>query len=630
LKNIVIGTSGHIDHGKTTLIKALTGTDTDRLKEEKKRGITIELGFAHFDLPSGRRAGIIDVPGHERFIKNMLAGVGGIDIVLLVIAADEGFMPQTQEHLNILSILEVKKGIIVLTKTDKVDEEWLELVKEEVRQKTIGTFLESSPMIPVSSSQGFGLKELVQLIDQLTEETEEKDVRTPFRLPVDRVFTLPGFGTVVTGTQIEGILATDSVIDIYPQDIQAKVRSIQVHGKSVNESYAGQRVAVNLAGIKVEDILRGNVLAEKNSMKSTTMLDIKLNLLKDVSRVVKNRERFRFHHGTSEIFCRVVLLDREELEPGDSCYAQLRLEEYTVAKRGDHFVLRFYSPMETIGGGVILEPNPNKHKRFKEDTLEELKVKEEGSPEDIIDKIVKQYGNKFETIGYYATQTGMAESAIEEVICNLVAEGSVIKFSNHITHRTYLDKIEEEIIKVLNEYHSKNPLKAGILKEELRNKVLPQAKGKLYDNLLDYYEKNKIIHVKANIVSTSNFEVTFTDEQEKIRAEIEKIYFHAEFNPPIPEEFIKSNKNEKQNRMVFNALIEMNRLVKIDDDIVFHVAHYDRAVAIIKDFIQQHKEITLSQFRDCLNTTRKYALPLLEHFDQIKMTKRVGDKRILF
>ncbi|MBB6214858.1 selenocysteine-specific elongation factor [Anaerosolibacter carboniphilus] len=630
MKNIVIGTSGHIDHGKTTLIKALTGTDTDRLKEEKKRGITIELGFAHFDLPSGRRAGIIDVPGHERFIKNMLAGVGGIDIVLLVVAADEGFMPQTQEHLNILSILEVKKGIIVLTKTDKVDEEWLELVQEEVRQKTNGTFLESSPIIPVSSSQGIGLEKLVQLIDQLTEETEEKDMRTPFRLPVDRVFTLSGFGTVVTGTQIEGTLATDSLITIYPQDIQAKIRSIQVHGKSVNESYAGQRVAVNLAGIKVEEILRGNVLAEKNSMKSTTMLDIKLNLLKDVSRVLKNRERLRFHHGTSEIFCRVVLLDREELEPGDSCYAQLRLEEYTVAKRGDHFVLRFYSPMETIGGGIILEPNPKKHKRFKEDTLEDLKVKEEGSPEDIIDKIIKQYGNKFETIGYYATQTGMSETMIEEIIGNLILEGSVIRFSNQITHRTYLDTVEEEIIKLLNEYHGKYPLKAGMLKEELRNKVLPHAKGRLYDSLLEHYEKNQIIKVKGNIVSAYNFEVDFTEEQEKIKNEIENIYLKAEFNPPMPEEFIKSNKDEKHNRMVFNALLDMNRLVKINDEIVFHVEHYDRAIEILKEFIQQHKEITLSQFRDCLNTTRKYALPLLEHFDQIKLTKRTGDKRILF
>jgi selenocysteine-specific elongation factor len=630
LKNIVIGTSGHIDHGKTTLIKALTGTDTDRLKEEKKRGITIELGFAHFDLPSGRRAGIIDVPGHERFIKNMLAGVGGIDIVLLVIAADEGFMPQTQEHLNILSILEVKRGIIVLTKIDKVDEEWLDLVKEEVRQKTKGTFLASAPMISVSSSQGVGIKELAQLIDELTEETEEKDVRTPFRLPVDRVFTLTGFGTVVTGTQIEGTLSAESVISIYPDDIQAKVRSIQVHGKTVNESFAGQRVAVNLAGVKVEEILRGNVLAEKNSMKATTMLDIKLNLLKDTSRVLKNRERLRFHHGTSEIFCRVVLLDREELEPGDSCYAQLRLEEYTVAKRGDHFVLRFYSPMETIGGGIILEPTPKKHKRFKEDTLEDLKVKEEGSPEDIIDKIIKQYANRFESISYYATLTGMSESMIDEMIKNLIVEGSVVRFSNHITHQRYLDAVEEEIIKILNDYHKKNPLKAGMLKEELRNKIFPQTKGKLYDHLLEYYEKSQILKNKGNIVSIYNFEIDFTEEQEKIKNEIERIYLKAEFNPPAPDEYIKGNKNEKQNRMVFHALMDMNILIKIDDDIVFHRDHYHRAVEILKEFVYQHKEITLSEFRDSLNTTRKYALPLLEHFDQIKVTKRVGDKRVLY
>ncbi|KXG77027.1 selenocysteine-specific translation elongation factor [Thermotalea metallivorans] len=630
MKNVIIGTSGHIDHGKTTLIKALTGTDTDRLKEEKKRGITIELGFAHFDLPSGRRAGIIDVPGHERFIKNMLAGVGGIDIVLLVIAADEGFMPQTQEHLDILSILEVKKGIIVLTKIDKVDEEWLDLVKDEIKQRVKGTFLETAPMVAVSSTKGTGLDDLIHHIDQMTEETEEKDLHIPFRLPMDRVFTLPGFGTVVTGTQIEGILKEDTVITIYPQDIQAKVRSIQVHGEKVNESYAGQRVAVNLAGIKVEEIERGNVLAEKNSMKPTMMMDIKLNLLENASRPLRNRDRLRFHHGTSEIFCRIVLLDREELQPGESCYAQLRLEENTVAKRGDHFVVRYYSPMETIGGGIILEPNPRKHKRFKEDTIEELKIKEEGNPEEIIDKIIKQHGDKFQTARFFAAQTGLAESMIDDIIEKLIKEGSVIRFANHITHRSYLEKIEEEMIRILNEYHQRNPLKIGMLKEELRNKVMPQGKGRLYDSFLEYFENNQVIRLENNYVALKNFEIYYTPEQKKIKEEIDRIYREGGYTPPSPEEVIKKGKNEKEFRRVFHALVEMNRLMKLDEEIVIHAEHYHKAIEIVKNYIQEHGEMTLSQFRDCINTTRKYALPLLENFDQNKITKRVGDKRVLY
>ncbi|SHI50885.1 selenocysteine-specific elongation factor [Geosporobacter subterraneus DSM 17957] len=630
VKNVIIGTAGHIDHGKTTLIKALTGTDTDRLLEEKKRGITIDLGFTHFDLPSGRRAGIIDVPGHERFIKNMLAGVGGIDIVLLVIAADEGFMPQTQEHLDILSILDVKKGIIVITKVDLVDEEWLGLVQEEIREKVKDTFLKDAPMIPVSSTKGLGLDELVRRIDLYTEETEEKNTSIPFRLPIDRVFTMSGFGTVVTGTMIEGCVHEGDQLTIYPQDIPAKVRSLHVHGKNVKAAYAGQRVAINLTGIKKEDIQRGNVAAEQNSMKETMMLDVKLNMLKHAERTIDNRDRLRLYHGTAEILCRIVLLDREEVKPGESCYAQLRMEESIVAKRGDHFVIRFYSPMETIGGGIILEPNPVKHKRFKEDTIEELKVKEEGSPEEILEKVILRFNDTFENISFYATQTGLGENAIERIVDRLDEKGTIKKFSGTVPiHIDYLTKLETNIIKVLQDFHGHNPLKTGMGKEELRNKIKVKIKGKLFDEVLDHFIQQKVIRLDSSLVALADFEIKYSPEQLMILKEIEELYLKGEFQTPSPEEFLNSKKNDHKYREVLEALVDRKQLVKISDDILFHVKNYEKAKEMLKQYIQEHGEISLSEFRDLIHTTRKYALPLIENFDQNKITKRIGEKRVL-
>ncbi|MFZ5965764.1 MAG: selenocysteine-specific translation elongation factor [Bacillota bacterium] len=631
MKNVIIGTAGHIDHGKTTLIKALTGTDTDRLKEEKKRGITIELGFTHFDLPSGKRAGIIDVPGHERFIKNMLAGVGGIDIVLLVIAADEGVMPQTQEHLDILSILEVKKGIIVLSKADLVDGEWLELVKEEIKESVKDTFLSHVPMIPVSAVTGEGLDELVRTIDKMTDVTEERNTGLPSRLSIDRIFTKSGFGTVITGTLIEGIIHEGDTVTVYPRKLQTKVRNIQVHGQTVDTAYAGQRVAINLANIKKEDIQRGDVVAANDSMQPTMMLDVKVNLLKNSHRILDNRERLRFYHGTSEILCRMVLLDREELKPGESCYAQLRLEDETVAKRNDHFVIRFYSPMETIGGGIVLEPNPSKHKRFKEDTLEELKIKEEGSTDEVVEKIIKRFSHKFENIRFYVSQTGLSEVLLTKIIEDLIAGGSVVKFGNNIVlHRSFLEKIEETMMNVLNEFHKKNPLRLGMLKEELRNKTVPDAKGKLFDEILRFFCEVNTIKVYSNHICLFDFEIEYTDGQKKIMNEIEKKYLENGFTPPTLEELLKQCRNEKEYRQVFSAMVEMSKIVKISEEIYIHQDYLHKAVEMIKNYLQENKEITLSQFRDLIGTTRKYALPLLEYLDQNKITKRIEDKRVLF
>ena len=386
MKNIIIGTAGHIDHGKTTLIKALTGRNTDRWEEEQRRGITIDLGFTYFDLKNGDRVGIIDVPGHERFINNMVAGVVGMDLVMLVVAADEGIMPQTREHMDILGELGIEKSILVLNKCDLVEEDWLELVKEEIKEELEGTFLEQAPIVEVSAATGQGIPELIEVIERLTaEEVVEKDVNTIPRLPIDRVFSLSGFGTIITGTLLAGTISKEDNLQVYPIGKEYKIRNIQVHGQDVEKCYAGQRVAINLSNVKKSELRRGCVLAPPNNMKNTMLLDVKLNVLPSSMRVLTNHTRLHLFTGTSEILCRAVLLDKEEIGPGESGFVQLRLEEEIALRRGDKFVVRFYSPMETIGGGIVLEPNPKKKKRFDKDAIEELQRKESGSSEDVIE-----------------------------------------------------------------------------------------------------------------------------------------------------------------------------------------------------------------------------------------------------
>ena len=382
MKHVIIGTAGHVDHGKTCLIKALTGIDTDRLKEEKKRGITIELGFAYLDLANGQRVGIVDVPGHEKFVRNMLAGAGGLDIAMLVVAADEGIMPQTVEHLDILSILGIKQGVVVITKTDLVEPEFTELVAEDIKELTQGTFLENAPIIPVSVYEQQGLEVLKKTLETLCKELPERAESGQFRLPIDRVFSLKGFGTVVTGTLMEGKLKKEQNIVLYPENAPVKVRSLQVHSKDTEVAFAGQRVAVNVPDRKKEEILRGDVLATKDSLYPTMMVDVKLEMLKHTDRVVKHGSRVHIYHGTRELLGKIALMNRDELKAGESAYAQLRLEEETVLRKGDHFVIRFYSPVETIGGGVVLDACPKKHRKNDKKAYRAFKVKEQGSLEE--------------------------------------------------------------------------------------------------------------------------------------------------------------------------------------------------------------------------------------------------------
>lgn len=636
LKHVIIGTAGHIDHGKTTLIRALTGKDTDRLKEEKERGISIELGFTYFDLPSRRRAGIIDVPGHERFIKNMLAGVGGIDVVLLVVAADEGVMPQTKEHLNILTLLKIKKGIIVLTKTDMVDEEWLEIIKEQIKEDVADTFMEEAAIIPVSSVTGEGLDKLVREIDRVTEIVEPKDTDKPFRLPVDRVFSISGFGTIVTGTLISGTIREGDKVMIYPKKLESRVRTIQVHDVGVSAAEAGQRVAMNLAGIKLEEITRGDVVAAIDSMEPTYMFDARLELLKDAERSISNRDRLRIYHGSAEVFGRVVLLDREELLPGESAFVQMRLEEEIACLKDDRFVIRFYSPMITIGGGTILDPNPPKRKRFKEDIIEELTIKEKGKLEDVIEQLLLKLSEVYPDAASIAKAAGNISIENCNSILEKLEEQKIIKtFKTNegifYVHNEFLEDLEQKVKIVLNDFHKKNPLRKGMSKEELRSKVLQSTKQRICDEFFGYLVSNRVIKINEQSVSLWDFKVKLSDEQEKIRKLIMNIYHENKYNPPKYKDLVIMLKlQDKSVAPVFNSLISDGELIKVDQDTVFSSEAIKDAKDMLVNFIKENKSIQLGEFRDLLGTSRKYAMAILDYFDQNKITKRVEDKRILY
>jgi selenocysteine-specific elongation factor len=635
MNHVIIGTAGHIDHGKTTLIKALTGRETDRLKEEKERGISIELGFTYFDLPSGQRAGIIDVPGHEKFIRNMLAGVVGIDIILFVVAADEGVMPQTIEHLAILDLIGVKNGFIVITKSDLVDQEWLELVKEEIKESVKGTFLENSKMIPVSSVKKTGINEVVEEIDRLSTLVEPKDINDLPRLPVDRVFTIQGFGTVVTGTLLSGILKIGDEIEIYPKSIITKVRNLQVHDKDVKEAYAGQRVAVNLANVKKEDINRGDSIAPRGSMKETMMLDVKVKLLKNIEKPIENRTRLKLYLGTDEIMCRIILLDRDFLEPGEEAFAQLRLEEKTVAKAKDRFILRFYSPMFTIGGGEVLVANPSKRKRYDEDILEELALKEEGTIIDYIENILINEKNIFYNTKEIAIELSLLETSIINEIKRLEDDGKVVIFElNKEIYPIHVNKIDDLIDSIKSElevFHKKYPLRYGIPKEEIRNKYLGKNKQKLGDIIIEYLISKQIIKQSRDLLSLPDFEPSLSDSdnaiKEKIIEFLEKEGFNLTKTNDILNLGINFDKKTIENLVFF--MISKGDIIKLGDEYLISSSKYEAAKNILRDYFKENEFITAPIYRDLLKTNRKFAIALLEHFDQIKLTKRDNDKRYL-
>lgn len=629
MKNIIVGTAGHIDHGKTTLIKALTGRNTDRWEEEQRRGITIDLGFTYFDLPCGDRVGIIDVPGHERFINNMVAGVVGMDLVLLVIAADEGIMPQTKEHVDILSLLGIEKSIIVLNKCDLVDEEWLELVEEEVKEELAGTFLEHAPVVKVSAASGEGLEALIHMIEKMTsDEVVAKDVRTIPRLPVDRAFSLSGFGTIITGTLVSGTVSKEDTLQMYPVGKECKIRSIQVHGQDREECYAGQRVAVNLSNVKKREIKRGCVLAPKNSMKNTDLLDVKLKILDSSVRILTNHMRLHFFTGTSEVLCRAVLLDQEEIGPGESGYVQLRLEEEVAVRRGDKFVVRFYSPMETIGGGVVLEPNPGVKRRFQQDVIEELKRKESGSTADVIEMHVRGHGDTLITLAELAKLTALSPDEVAEDVKTLESQGLVFVFSmrkdTFVWHSDSRRAAEQTLEHTLRAYEEKYPYRYGMKKAEVQAAYFKKIKPNVFDKILEMLIEAGCLRRVDEFLCTPGFEVRKDGVYDRVSGVLLDSFRKAKYDFVRYSEITFGGADKAAADDILNILLEEQKIVKVTDDMYTLSEYMEHAVDVIRKKLEEDPLITIAQVRDLFETSRKSAKPILEYMDSIKVTKKMG------
>ena len=629
MKNIIVGTAGHIDHGKTTLIKALTGRNTDRWEEEQRRGITIDLGFTYFDLKNGDRVGIIDVPGHEKFINNMVAGVVGMDLVLLVVAADVGIMPQTREHMDILGLLGIKKSILVINKCDLVDEEWLELVEEEIQEELEGTFLEGAPVVKVSAATGQGLDELTDTIQQLmSDEVVAKDTQTIPRLPIDRAFTLSGFGTIITGTLISGTITREDVLEMYPIGKECKIRNIQVHGQNQDKCYAGQRVAINLSNVKKKEIRRGCVLAPKNSMKNTDLLDVKLKVLEDSMRILTNHERLHLYTGTSEILCRAVLLDKEQIGPGEEGLVQLRLEEEIAVKRGDRFVVRFYSPMETIGGGIVLEPNPVRKKRFDAQAIEELKKKESGSLGDVMELQIKEHGDTMITLAELAKVMAHSVDELKEYLEELEESGTIFVFpmkkDTYLWHRDSEFAVRQKIEETLQKYHSEHPYRYGMKKAEIHNTFLKKIKPNIFDAYIERMTGENVYGRREEYLSLPGYEVPkdamYLQTEKLIEDTFEKAgYDFVRFSEI---DFGKIPRQTAED--VVLMMIDEGKVLRINEE-MFTMKHLmDEAKEKIQNHLKEENLITIAQVRDMFSTSRKSAKPILEYMDSIKVTKKTG------
>ncbi|MBU4186415.1 MAG: selenocysteine-specific translation elongation factor, partial [Proteobacteria bacterium] len=588
MKQIILGTAGHIDHGKTALIKAVTGIDTDRLKEEKLRGITIELGFASIDLPSGQHLGIVDVPGHEKFVKNMVAGATGIDIVAMVIAADEGVMPQTKEHMEICTLLGIKQGLVVLTKTDLVDEEWLELVTEDVRKFTRGTFLEDKPVLPVSSLTGQGIPEFIKALDELSAMTPSRPVNSLFRLPIDRVFSMKGFGTVITGTMVSGCVRTGDTVMIYPSGITSKVRGIQVHNQSVSIAEAGMRTAINFQGLEKASVQRGEVLSSPGALKPSYMLDVSLHFLKSNKKPVKNRTLIRFHTGTNEILGHIILLDKDEITPGETTVAQIRLDSPVAVVSDDKFVIRSYSPVRTIGGGQILNPLPQKHKRFKKNIFEGLKALVNQPPEEIIAYHVDNAGYKGVSFSDLKIMTNMPEKQLDNALQKLMSIKTVIcadRENRIYIHKNCYENLNKKISSYLDNYHRTNPLKAGMQKEELKSK-LPAAGSKLFNLILDMMMNNREVIFEGDSVRLFSHTVSLGSDQAEVKEKILSTYVNSGLCPPYFKDLIKSlDIDAKRSKDVLILLVEERLIIKTKEELYFHAEVVNNLKKRLVDFL---------------------------------------------
>ncbi|WP_353686289.1 selenocysteine-specific translation elongation factor [Thermodesulfovibrio sp. 3462-1] len=615
MKKVILGTAGHIDHGKSAIVKALTGIDPDRLKEEKERGITIDLGFANIRYPD-LIVGIVDVPGHERLIKNMLAGVGGIDIVMLVVAADEGVMPQTKEHLAICDLLKIKSGLIALNKVDLVDEETIELAKEDVKEAVKGTFLENAQIIPVSAKTGYNIELLKEKIRQLALSVEEKSTGGIFRMPIDRVFTLKGFGTVVTGTVLSGKISVDSPVEILPARISSRIRGLQSHGEKLDEAYAGQRVGINLQGVSKEDLKRGDVVSIPQKLKLTTFLEVKIKLLKDVS-PLKNGAPIHFYLTTSETVGRIKLFNKAEILPEEESFAYVKLQEPIVAMAQDKFIFRRFSPLETLGGGIVLDPDPPRKKR--EIQSEHLELLSSGSLSQKIEIKIKRKAFKGVSISELEGWINADLKEIKKAIDELLEKRKIIKAENQLFHIDVFNNFKSSLLNLLKEFHQTNPFKEGLPKEELKTKLSVDSELLM---LLPYIEE---ISVEGNTVKLKSAQREEIDPvlEERIIRELQR-----EFQPPLKEEIAqKLSISESKLSDILKIIVKKGKIVRINDSLYLPVESYNKMLELLKDFFSKKNEMTVSEFRNLLNTTRRYAIAYLEHLDSHKITLRIGEIR---
>ena len=619
---MIVGTAGHVDHGKTTLIKALTGIDTDRLKEEKERGLSIELGFAHIDLPCGQRAGIVDVPGHERFVRTMLAGATGMDMALFVVAADEGVMPQTVEHLEILQLLRVKRGVIVLTKADLVEFAWLEMVRQDVEQAVRGTFLEGAPMVPVSAVTGQGLDHLVAAMDEVARQSQERDASSPCRLPIDRVFTMPGFGTVVTGTLAHGTIALGDRLEVLPAGLQARARGVQVHEEARERAVAGERVAVNLAGLELAQVSRGHVVAAPGIFRPTSLMDAMVDILPSARKPVKRGARVRVHIFTAELIARFVPLQAAQLPPGGSGPVQLRLEAETVAAPGDRLVIRSFSPMRTIGGGEIVDAHPPRRPHAE-------RLASGASVEDVVAQAAAQAPRLVLDREAVAQRLGVPVERVVQAVDALVQRGAIVLLEPEAMavaasrYSALLDEIES----ALRVFHVKHSLLLGLTHEQIRSSLSVTLEPRVVQHALsDLVEQGRASR-KAEKFMLAGHQVQFSPAQRALADRIERAFLREPFSPPDLAQVVASlSSNEGQ--AVADALLEMGTLRSVSG-VIFHSKALDKARETLVDYLRRNETTTVATFRSLLQTSRKYAVPLLEFFDSAGITRRTGDERRL-
>jgi selenocysteine-specific elongation factor len=632
MKSIIIGTAGHIDHGKTALVKALTGIDADRLEEEKRRGITIDLGFAHLELiaPSGEkiRLGFIDVPGHERFVRNMLAGVGGIDLVLMVIAADESIKPQTREHFEICRLLSIPRGITVITKADMVDEDTLSVVRMEIEDFVRGSFLDvsRSPVVAVSALKGTGLDELKREIVRLTAEVPARDTEALFRLPIDRVFTMKGFGAVVTGTLISGKVKKEEEVEVFPSRKRARVRGVQVHGSAADQAIAGQRTALNLAGVQMEELARGMTLAAPGVFEPTQKFEVHVSLLKD-AKPLKNRARVHFHAFTSETIAEVALRGVTELKPGASAFAQLRTAEPLLLLPGDRAILRQFSPVITIGGAVVLDAFPMA--RQKQDAVQRfLQTLSSGSRQDALLARIARRGHEGLSLAAAVLETGLKQSVLQPMIAALVQQKQIIQVAEFLLSTEAMQKTREKLVAALEAFHKANPLVGGISKEELREKLgLHQT---VMEAMLAQLTRDKKTEVAGEQVRLAGRGVELKDEEAKAKQQIEKAFADAGLKVPLMKEVLDKLPVDKARAQKLVTLLLRDRvLIKLADDLVFHQTALQGLRQLMATQKSKTPKIDVATFKDLLGVTRKYAIPLLEYLDQQRITRRVGDERII-